>query len=43
MGSEMCIRDSKYTDPDQVRETFEQVSSQIDQEIYDASQKKEDF
>lgn len=33
----------KYTDPDQVRETFEQVSSQIDQEIYDASQKKEDF
>ncbi len=33
----------KYTDPKELREAFEKVSHQIDQEIFDASQKKEDF
>ncbi len=33
----------KYTDPAKVKETFEQVSHQIDQEVFEASQKKEDF
>ncbi len=33
----------KYTDPKELKEAFEKVSHQIDQEIFDASQKKEDF
>ena len=33
----------KYTEPDHVREEFEAVSAQLDLELYEAAQKKEDF
>jgi V/A-type H+-transporting ATPase subunit A len=33
----------KYVAPEQVKETYEKVSHQLDQEIFEASQEKEDF
>ena len=33
----------KYTEPEKVKDTFESVSAQLDKELYDARQTKEDF
>ena len=33
----------KYTLPDQVKDTFQQVMAQLDKELHDAAETKEDF
>ena len=33
----------KYTEPDKVKEVFGQVTAQLDKELYEAKQAKEEF